>query len=86
MTVDVSAPDIFTDRHDHDHPSTARIATVFAITLVAASQAAPAAARPDPGPQRTLSRRCTVSRTVLWNSSEPSSCAATASRARVFRA
>jgi len=29
------------------------IATVFAITMVAASQAAPAAARPDPGPQRT---------------------------------
>lgn len=29
------------------------IATIFAITLVAASQAAPAAARPDPGPKRT---------------------------------
>jgi len=29
------------------------VATIFAITLVAASQAAPAAARPDPGPKRT---------------------------------
>ena len=29
------------------------VSTIFAITLVAASYATPAAARPDPGPQRT---------------------------------
>jgi len=34
-------------------PARRGVAAVFAITLVAASQAAPAAARPDPGPKRT---------------------------------